>query len=203
MNEAVDTRAFLDTQSDAPDSPVEELEPPTPEEIRLVWQQPIVLVPAVLLAVLTLTVLGPSAHGIIGACFVATLVVLAAIDIEYRVIPNRIVLPAAGLVLMAQLGVYPGDALEWVVASLGAALFLFVPLMIFPSGIGLGDVKLALLLGAMLGLDVIPALLVGFLSLWPVGLYLIATQGWEARKAKVPLGPSLAFGAIVVLLLSG
>ena len=203
MNEAVDTRAFPATESDAPDSPVEEQEPLTAEEIRLVWQQPIVLVPAVLLAVLTLAVLGPSAHGIIGACFVATLVVLAAIDIEYRVIPNRIVLPAAALVLLAQLVFYPCDALEWVACSLGAALFLFIPLLIFPSGMGLGDVKLALLLGAMLGLDVIPALFVGFLSLWPVGLYLIATQGWSARKAKVPLGPSLAFGAIVVLLLSG
>ena len=203
MNEAVDTRAFPATESDAPDSPVEEQEPLTAEEIRLVWQQPIVLVPTVLLAVLTLAVLGPSAHGIIGACFVATLVVLAAIDIEYRVIPNRIVLPAAALVLLAQLVFYPGDALEWVACSLGAALFLFIPLLIFPSGMGLGDVKLALLLGAMLGLDVIPALFVGFLSLWPVGLYLIATQGWSARKAKVPLGPSLAFGAIVVLLLSG
>jgi leader peptidase (prepilin peptidase) / N-methyltransferase len=203
MSEAVDTRAFLDTQSDRPDAPMEEQEPPTPEEIRLVWQQPIVLVPAVMLAVLTLTVLGPSAHGIIGACFVGTLVVLAAIDIEYRVIPNRIVLPAAALVLVAQLAFYPGNALEWVVASLGAALFLLIPLLIFPSGMGLGDVKLALLIGAMLGLDVIPALFIGFLSLWPVGLYLIATQGWSARKAKVPLGPSLAFGAIVVLLLSG
>jgi leader peptidase (prepilin peptidase)/N-methyltransferase len=203
MNEAVDTRAYLATESDAPDAPMEEQEPPTPEEIRLVWQQPIVLVPAVMLAVLALAVLGPSAHGIIGACFVATLVVLAAIDIEYRVIPNRIVLPAAALVLVAQLAFYPGNALEWVVASLGAALFLLIPLLIFPSGMGLGDVKLALLIGAMLGLDVIPALLIGFLSLWPVGLYLIATQGWSARKAKVPLGPSLAFGAIVVLLLSG
>jgi leader peptidase (prepilin peptidase)/N-methyltransferase len=203
MNEAVDTRAYLATESDAPDAPMEEQEPPTPEEIRLVWQQPIVLVPAVLLAVLTLAVLGPSAHGIIGACFVATLVVLAAIDIEYRVIPNRIVLPAAAIVLVAQLAFYPGDGLEWVAASLGAALFLFIPLLIFPSGMGLGDVKLALLIGAMLGLDVIPALFIGFLSLWPVGLYLIATQGWSARKAKVPLGPSLAFGAIVVLLLSG
>jgi prepilin signal peptidase PulO-like enzyme (type II secretory pathway) len=203
MNEAVDTRAYLATESDAPDAPMEEQEPPTPEEIRLVWQQPIVLVPAVMLAVLTLTVLGPSAHGIIGACFVAILVVLAAIDIEYRVIPNRIVLPAAAIVLVAQLAFYPGDGLEWVAASLGAALFLFIPLLIFPSGMGLGDVKLALLIGAMLGLDVIPALFIGFLSLWPVGLYLIATQGWSARKAKVPLGPSLAFGAIVVLLLSG
>ena len=203
MSEAVDTRAFLDTQSDAPDAPMEEQEPPTPEEIRLVWQQPIVLVPAFLLTVLTLAVLGASAHGIIGACFVAILVVLAAIDIEYRVIPNRIVLPAAALVLVAQLAFYPGNAPEWVVASLGAALFLLIPLLIFPSGMGLGDVKLALLIGAMLGQDVIPALLIGFLSLWPVGLYLIATQGWSARKAKVPLGPSLAFGAIVVLLLSG
>jgi leader peptidase (prepilin peptidase) / N-methyltransferase len=140
---------------------------------------------------------------VIGAGFAATLVILAAIDIQYRVIPNKIVLPAAAAVLVLQVAFYPDNAGEWVGASFGAALFLFLPLLVFPAGLGMGDVKLALLLGAMLGRDVIPALLVGFLSLWPVAIYLISVHGWEARKEKVPLGPSLAFGGILVLLLSG
>jgi leader peptidase (prepilin peptidase)/N-methyltransferase len=176
---------------------------PTDAEIREAWQRPGVLLAAAVLAVCTLLQLGFSAHGIIGAGFTATLVVLAAIDMRHRRIPNRIVLPAAAVVLVLQIAFYPDQATEWVAASLGTALFLFVPLLIFPAGMGMGDVKLALLLGAMLGKDVIPALLVGFLSLWPVAIYLIATHGWSARKETLPLGPPLAFGAILVLLLSG
>jgi leader peptidase (prepilin peptidase) / N-methyltransferase len=187
----------------AADPPSPAAEGPTDAEIREAWQRPIVLLIASVLAVCTLVQLGLSAHGIIGAGFVATLVVLAAIDIRHRRIPNRIVLPAAAAVLILQIAFYPDQTTEWIVASLGTALFLFLPLLVFPAGMGMGDVKLALLIGAMLGEDVIPALLVGFLSLWPVAVYLIATQGWSARKATVPFGPSLAFGAILVLLLSG
>jgi leader peptidase (prepilin peptidase)/N-methyltransferase len=178
-------------------------EGPTDAEIRAAWQRPGVLLAAGALAVVTVLQLGASAHGIIGAGFAATLIVLAAIDIQHRRIPNRIVLPAAAAVLVLQVAFYPGEATEWIAASFGTALFLFVPLLVFPAGMGMGDVKLALLLGAMLGKDVIPALLVGFLSLWPVAVYLIATHGWSARKETVPFGPSLAFGAILVLLLSG
>jgi leader peptidase (prepilin peptidase) / N-methyltransferase len=176
---------------------------PTEAEIRWAWQQPLVLSAAAVLGVATLLRLGLDAHGIIGAGFVVALVILAAIDIELRVIPNRIVLPAAAAVLVLQVAFYPDDAAEWLGASVGAAAFLLVPALVFPAGMGMGDVKLALLLGAMLGLDVIPAMLVGFLSLWPVAIYLVATQGWEARKETVPLGPALAFGGILVLLLSG
>ena len=198
MSEVVGTRSI---PARSPATPARE--GPTEEEIRWAWQQPLVLGAAAVLGIFTLLLLGLDAHGIIGAGFVAVLVILAAIDIELRVIPNRIVLPAAAAVLMLQIAFFPDDALEWLAASLGAALFLLVPALVFPSGMGMGDVKLALLLGAMLGLDVIPAMLVGFLSLWPVAIYLIATQGWEARKEKVPLGPALAFGGILVLLLSG
>jgi leader peptidase (prepilin peptidase) / N-methyltransferase len=198
MSEVLGTRSIP-----APGPATPARQGPTEAEIRWAWQQPLVLGAAAVLGVVTLLLLGLDAHGIIGAGFVAVLVILAAIDIELRVIPNRIVLPAAAAVLVLQIAFYPGDALEWLAASLGAALFLLVPALVFPAGMGMGDVKLALLLGAMLGLDVIPALLVGFLSLWPVAIYLIATQGWEARKEKVPLGPALAFGGILVLLLGG
>ncbi len=176
---------------------------PSEAEIRAAWQRPEVLFPAAVLAVITLVQLGLSARGVIGAGFVATLVVLGAIDRRHRLIPNRIVLPAAATVLLLQVTFYPEHAVEWIAASLGAALFLFIPLVLFPAGIGMGDVKLALLLGAMLGKDVVPALVLGFLSLWPVAIYFFVTQGWSAGKQTLPLGPSLAFGAIVVLLLGG
>jgi leader peptidase (prepilin peptidase)/N-methyltransferase len=185
----------------APPTPAPE--GPTDAEIRAAWQHPGVLLPAAALAACTVLLLGWSPHGIIGAGFAATLVVLAAIDIRHRRIPNRIVLPAAAAVLVLQVAFYPDHAAEWVGASFGTALFLFLPLLVFPAGMGLGDVKLALLLGAMLGQDVISALLVGFLSLWPVAVYLIAKHGWSARKETVPFGPSLAFGAVLVLLVSG
>jgi leader peptidase (prepilin peptidase)/N-methyltransferase len=192
-------------EADSPakaDSPAE-ADRPSEAEIRLAWQRPEVLFTAGVLALVTLVHLGVSPHGVIGAGFAGTLVVLAAIDLRHGLIPNRIVLPAAAAVLLLQIGFYPEDALEWVVAALGAAGFLLLPGLINTSGIGMGDVKLGLLLGAMLGGGVIAALLIGFLTLWPVAIYLIATQGWGARKKSVPLGPSLAFGAILVLLLSG
>jgi leader peptidase (prepilin peptidase)/N-methyltransferase len=180
-----------------------EAERPSEAEIRAAWQRPEVVVTAAVLALVTLVHLGLNPHGVIGAGFTATLVVLAAIDLRHGLLPNRIVLPAAAAVLVLQIGFYPGDAAEWVLASLGAAGFLLLPSLINASGIGMGDVKLALLLGAMLGGGVIAALLLAFLSLWPVAIYLIATHGWGARKQAVPLGPSLAFGSIVVLLLGG
>lgn len=180
-----------------------EAERPTDAEIRAAWQRPEVLFPAAVLALVALMHLGLNPHGVIGAGFTVTLVVLAAIDLRYGLLPNRIVLPAAAGVLLLQISFYPEDAAEWVAASLGAAGFLLLPSLINASGIGMGDVKLALLLGAMLGGAVIGALLIAFLSLWPVAIYLIATQGWAARKQSLPLGPSLAFGSIVVLLLSG
>jgi leader peptidase (prepilin peptidase)/N-methyltransferase len=178
-------------------------ERPSDAEIRTTWQRPEVLFPAGVIALVALVHLGLTPHGVIGAGFAATLVVLAAIDLRHGLLPNRIVLPAAAAVLLLQISFYPEDAAEWVAASLGAAGFLLVPTLINASGIGMGDVKLALLLGAMLGGGVIAALLIAFLSLWPIAIYLIATQGWAARKQSVPLGPSLAFGSILVLLLSG
>lgn len=180
-----------------------EAERPTDEEIRRAWQRPEVLFPAAVLAVVCLVQLGVSARGLIGAGFTATLVVLAAIDLRYRILPNRIVLPATAAVLLLQLAFYPENAAEWVASSLGAALFLFLPSLLVASGIGMGDVKLALLLGAMLGSHVVGAVLIGFLSLWPIAIYLFATEGWGARKQALPLGPSLAFGSILVLLMGG
>jgi leader peptidase (prepilin peptidase)/N-methyltransferase len=144
---------------------------------------------------------GLAPRGLIAAAFVAVLAVLAAIDIERRAIPNQIVLPAAGAVLAAQMAFFPSQAAEWTLAPLCASAGLFSLAVISPDGLGMGDVKLGLLLGAGLGRDVILALALGFVALLPVALWLLLRHGAQARKRTLALGPALAFGAIVVLAL--
>lgn len=142
---------------------------------------------------------GSGARGAIHAFLACVLVVLAGIDLERRVIPNRIVLPAAALVLAAQVVAFPSQAGEWGLAALGTATLLYLPSLFDPQNIGMGDVKLGLLLGAGLGRDVLGALMLGFLSVVPVALYLLARHGADARRSTLPLGPFLAFGALAVL----
>jgi leader peptidase (prepilin peptidase)/N-methyltransferase len=115
-------------------------------------------------------------------------------------LPNWIVLPSAALVLTLQLALFPGDALEWVVASLGCFALLLALAVVRPGGIGMGDAKLGLLLGAGLGIDVAMAMLVGCLALWPVAAYILARDGLDARSKALPLGPALALGAALVTL---
>jgi leader peptidase (prepilin peptidase)/N-methyltransferase len=130
------------------------------------------------------------------------LVVLAAIDLERRIIPNRIVLPATGLILATQIALSPDGAFEWVAAAVGAALFLLLPLLIYPSGMGMGDVKLALLLGAGLGWAVVPALFVGLMAAFVAAVVVLVRGGLAARKTALPFGPFLAFGGLVALFFS-
>lgn len=135
------------------------------------------------------------------AAFVsAVLVVLAAIDLERRIVPNRIVLPAAAVALVGRIALTPGHAPEYALAALLAALFLFVPRLFSPRSIGMGDVKLGLLIGATLGWGAASALALGFLFVFPVALAMVARGGASARQATIPMCPFLALGALVVLL---
>ena len=143
---------------------------------------------------------GLTGRAFVAAFFCTVLVALSAIDAERRILPDVIVLPSAVLVLGAQIALFPDRWLEWVLASLGAALFLFVALLAYPKGMGLGDVKLALLLGAALGVHVTVGLMLGMVAAMLVGVVLIARHGAAARKMKIPFGPFLAFGSIVALL---
>lgn len=142
---------------------------------------------------------GWSADAFVAAFFVSVLVVLSAIDVERRILPDRIVLPAAAVVLIAQLALHPERALEWVLAALGASLFLFAALLAYPRGMGMGDVKLCLLLGAMLGTSVVVGLMVGMLAALVPAVVLLARHGAAARKMGIPFGPFLALGAVVAL----
>jgi leader peptidase (prepilin peptidase) / N-methyltransferase len=140
---------------------------------------------------------GLSGEAFVASFFCAVLVVLSAIDLRHRIVPNRLVLPAALVVLVAQTALNPSP--EWALGALGAAAFLFVAAIAYPAGMGMGDVKLALLLGAMLGRVVSVGLMLGMIAALIPGLVLFARHGSAARKMGIPFAPFLAIGAIVAL----
>jgi leader peptidase (prepilin peptidase) / N-methyltransferase len=133
----------------------------------------------------------------IAAFFCAVLVAVSAIDLEHRIIPNRIVLPATVVVLVAN--TVRDLSPEWALAALGASGFLFAAALAYPAGMGMGDVKLALFMGAALGKTVSVALMAGMLAAMIPGLVLIARHGAKARKMGIPFGPFLAIGSVVAL----
>jgi prepilin signal peptidase PulO-like enzyme (type II secretory pathway) len=152
---------------------------------------------AALVAVLRL---GATADGALAAGLLAVLAALAAIDLRARVLPNRIIGPAMLAVLAWQLAVAPERVPEFLLAGLGAGAFLLLPSLVRRGAVGMGDVKLAALLGLALGRDVVGALLIGSVAAVPVALALLVLGGAGARHEALPFGPFLALGAAVVLL---
>jgi leader peptidase (prepilin peptidase)/N-methyltransferase len=146
---------------------------------------------------------GFSGHALVGAVFATALVILTAIDLDRRLLPDVIVLPTLGVVFILQIAFYPHHTLEWVLAALGAALFFFIPMLVYPAGMGMGDVKLAALLGAALGKSVVVAIAIALFAAGAFALLVLAREGLGARKKAVPFGPFLALGGLVVLFLGG
>jgi leader peptidase (prepilin peptidase) / N-methyltransferase len=158
---------------------------------------PLVEATTAALAVACVAVWGLSAYAALAVFFCAVLVTLSAIDARLRIVPNRIVLPSAVAVLVAHTLIDPSA--EWALGAVGASGFLFLVALAYPKGLGMGDVKLALLLGAMLGATVSVALMLGFLAALVPSFVLFARHGAAARKMGVPLVPFLALGAVVAL----
>jgi leader peptidase (prepilin peptidase)/N-methyltransferase len=144
---------------------------------------------------------GAGPAGVIAALTCAVLVVLSVIDVETRRLPNVIVLPTAAFVLVARLLTDPEHWATWVGAGLGAFACFFLLALVNPAGLGMGDVKLVLLLGFALGTAVLPALVLGTLVAALAGAVLLVRDGREARGRTIPYGPFLAFGAVAVTLL--
>jgi leader peptidase (prepilin peptidase)/N-methyltransferase len=140
---------------------------------------------------------GLTGEALAASFFCASLVAITVTDFEHFVIPNRIVLPSAAVMLLAQTALHPSA--EWAIAGLGAALFLFVAALAYPAGLGMGDVKLALLLGFGLGRTVPVAMLMGMVGALVPSIVLLARHGSAARKMKIPLGAFLAMAGIVTL----
>lgn len=151
-------------------------------------------------AVLAFAAHSPRAYAFVAALSAAVLVVVTATDLERRIIPNKVVLPAAAVVLLVQLAVSPAHGAGALAAGAAAAAFFAVPGLINGSLVGMGDAKLALLLGFALRAKVIGALLLAFAGIFPVALFVVIRGGWKARKTSLPFGPFLAFGGLVILI---
>jgi len=140
----------------------------------------------------------PEAALAAGCCTV--LVVLSVIDAIDRIVPNRIVVPAAGLALLAHMAIDPNIA--WLVWALVAAGAVFLVALAYPKGRRMGDVKLALLLGAVLGSTVTVALMLGLLAAL-VAAAVLALRRRSVRRMGVPLVPFVTLGAVVALFSGG
>jgi leader peptidase (prepilin peptidase)/N-methyltransferase len=140
---------------------------------------------------------GFTAEAVVAAFFCSVLVAVSATDLEHRIVPNRIVVPGAAVVLLAQTAIAP--SVEWLLAGLAASGFLFAAALAYPKGMGMGDVKLALLLGVMLGRTVSVALMVGMVAALVPAAVLVVRHGARARSMGIPFAPFLALGGIVAL----
>lgn len=140
-------------------------------------------------------VFGFTLEAVIGLLFCLVLVVVTRTDLEHRLIPDRIVLPGAALMLA--LRTLDEPSLAWLLGGVGAGLALFLLVLAYPKGMGMGDVKLALFMGTGLGLAVVVALFLGFLAGAVPALVLLVRHGRAARKQAIPLGPFLALGGVV------
>ena len=140
---------------------------------------------------------GWSGTAFVASFFCATLVTVSATDLSHRIVPNVVVLPATAIVLVSMTLLHPSA--EWALAAFGASLFLFLAALAYPAGMGMGDVKLALLLGAMLGRTVPVALMLGMFAALVPSIVLFARHGSAARKMGIPFAPFLALGGVVTL----
>ena len=165
----------------------------TPRSRRLL----LVTAGTALLAGACALVFGFTLEALIAVLFCWVLVVVTRTDLEHRLIPDRIVLPATVAILA--LRTIDDPSVEWILSALGAGLVLFLIVLAHPRGLGMGDVKLSALMGAGLGISVIVAMFVGFFVAFVPAALLLIRHGTEARKQAIPLGPFLALGAVVAL----
>jgi leader peptidase (prepilin peptidase) / N-methyltransferase len=165
------------------------------------WRYPALELLTALLVAACAARFGLTFHTLAAIVFCVSLVVISAIDVERRIVPNKIVLPATLVVLLLQELWRP--SIEWPVAGLGAALFLLLAALAYPAGMGMGDVKLCLLLGVMVGRTVPFALLVAMLAALVPSVVLLVRHGSAARKMGIPFAPFLAFGGVVALFVGG
>jgi leader peptidase (prepilin peptidase) / N-methyltransferase len=135
---------------------------------------------------------------VLGLLLVTVLVPITLIDLDHRIIPNKITGPAAVAALIAIAALDTDFLLEAVIGGLAGGGFFFIAAVLYPRGMGMGDVKLAGVLGVYLGRAVAPAILIALIAGVMVGAAIIARKGAkEGRKTAVPFGPFLALGGIV------
>ncbi len=137
---------------------------------------------------------GLSLEALVNVLGCAVVVAITVTDLERRIVPNRIVVPALVVALVVQTARDP--SVEWILSALGAGGFFLVLALVNPAGLGMGDVKLAAFLGAWLGYAVAIALFAGTLLGAVPALVILARGGAKARTTTLPYVPALAAGAI-------
>jgi leader peptidase (prepilin peptidase)/N-methyltransferase len=153
------------------------------------------------LTVACFALLEPAGAAVVGALGCGVLVAVSVVDLERRIIPNRIVIPATAVALAVQ--TIRDPSIEWLVACVAAGLFFLLFALVYPAGLGMGDVKLAAFLGAWLGRDVAVALFLGSIFAVVPAVALLVQHGRAARKMGLPYGPFLAAGGVVALFAGG
>jgi leader peptidase (prepilin peptidase) / N-methyltransferase len=135
---------------------------------------------------------------VLGLALVTVLVPITLIDLDHRIIPNKITGPGAIVAVIAIAALDTDFLPEALIAAAAGGGFFFVAAVLYPRGMGMGDVKLAGMLGLYLGRAVGPAILIALVAGVAVGAVIIARKGAvEGRKTAVPFGPFLALGGMV------
>jgi len=142
---------------------------------------------------------GPTGHMLLLSAYVAVLVLITVIDLEHRLVLNRVIGPAVLLALIA--GPFTPD-LTWqgmlVGGAIGFGLF-YLAALLYPGGMGAGDVKLAAFIGLITGFpEVFVALLVTVFAGGLISLLLIVTR-IRSRRDYIPYGPFLVIGGAYAL----
>jgi len=163
---------------------------------------PLVELATAVLAAITVAVHhDDTAKLVLGLVMIAFLVPLALIDLEHRILPNKLTAPAAIAAVAVGLALDPGGEPERLIAGAAAGGFFLAAALAAPGGMGMGDVKLAGVLGLFLGVAVAPALLIALITGVLVSVVVIARKGVAGgRKTAIPFGPFLAIGGIVAML---
>jgi leader peptidase (prepilin peptidase)/N-methyltransferase len=164
------------------------------------WRYPVVEGMTALLLVAVVLAKGADRDVWLGLAFVLLLVPVTLIDLDHRIIPNKLMLIGFVVSIALVLATRPDDLVEHLIAAAAAGGFLLLAALAYPAGMGMGDVKLAGVMGLFLGRAVGPAMFVAMIAGTVVGAVIIARKGAkEGRKTGIPFGPYLALGGLVGL----
>jgi leader peptidase (prepilin peptidase) / N-methyltransferase len=164
------------------------------------WRYPVVEGITALLLVAVVLAKGADRDVWLGLAFVLLLVPVTLIDLDHRIIPNKLMLVGLVVSIALVLATRPDDLVEHLIAAAAAGGFLLLAALAYPAGMGMGDVKLAGVMGLFLGRAVGPAMFVALIAGSVIGALIMVRKGTkEGRKTAIPFGPYLALGGLVGL----
>ena len=155
------------------------------------------LVASVALVVGSFVRYGAGTHAVVGAILGPVLVLLSAIDLRHRLLPNIIVGPAAAVIaVVVAVGEWHHVGAHLAAGAIAGGI-LFVLAIVNPRGMGMGDAKLAFLIGVALASRTIAAMVYTSGALIVLAVGLVVVRGRSGLKATIPFGPLLALGALI------